>query len=185
MLATIVSIAAVTATVATALFVWKQAGLLRIQNQLQALIQLNSAWDSTRMRFLRSSWAEDELRDRLTDDDRDLDTLEPLLEFLEEFASLRRQKILDDELVWDSTIGWHAARYYFYNFDNNNVGRLRSNWMDGTFYQNLEMLWQGYLKIEANERGIDEKELIKQIRETKPNFLKAERNVHRIPESSD
>src|SRR5216684_3688790 len=92
------------------------------------------------MRFLRSSWAEDELRDRVTDDDRDFDTLEPLLEFLEEFASLRRQKILDDELVWDSTIGWHAARYYFYNFDNNNVGWLRSNWMDGTLYQNLEIL---------------------------------------------
>jgi hypothetical protein len=94
MLATIVSIAAMTATVATALFVWKQAGLLRIQNQLQALIQLNSAWDSTRMRFLRSSWAEDELRDRLTDDDRDLDTLRPYWNFC------RNSRVCADRKFW-------------------------------------------------------------------------------------
>ena len=185
MLATVLSMAAFAVSVLTALFIWWQARELRKQNQLQAVIQLTALWDSVRMRSMRSQWAEDELKIRLTEDDRDLICLEPLMEFLEEFASLRKQKVLNDELVWDSTIGWHATRYYIYNLENGNVGRLRSKWLDATLYENLETLWDGYLEVESRERGIDEGQLRKQILETKGDFLEAEHNARRFSESSD
>jgi hypothetical protein len=185
MIATILSIVAVAAGLLTALFIWKQVRLLRTQNQLLALIQLSANWNSNGMSLLRYRWAEDELRAHLADEDRNLDALEPILEFLEEFAGLRERRILDDELVWDSTIGWHAARYYFYNHDNGNVGRLRAQWQDATLCQNLAGLWRRYLKVETAERGINEQELIKQVRATRQKFLAAERNAYRPSESTD
>ena len=185
MVATILSIVAVGASVATAWFVARQVILLRTQNQLQALIQLSATWNSSAMAMLRHRWAEDELRVRLSESDRNLDALEPILEFLEEFAGLQKRQVLDDELVWDSTIGWHAARYYFYNYDNGNVGRLREQWQDGTLYQNLSDLWPRYLKVEAAQRGINEHQLTEQITETRPKFLAAELNAYRPSESTD
>jgi hypothetical protein len=137
------------------------------------------------MSLLRGRWAEDELRTHLADEDRILDAAEPILEFLEEFAGLHKRRIPDDELVWDSTIGWHAARYYSYNLDNGNVARLRDQWQDATLYQNLAELWRGYLKVEAAERGINEQALTDQIRATRQKFLAAERNAYRPTKSPD
>lgn len=174
------TLAGTVGTVAAAWFIWSQANLLRTQNQLQALFQLNATWDSARMRSLRSRWAEDELRTRLTDDDRDLNSLELILEFLEEFAGLKVRKVLDDDLVWDTTIGWHAARYFLYNKSNGNIGRLRTKWIDGTLYQNLDELWLAYVRVEVAQRNINEQELIKQIQESGRNFLEVERDAYRI-----
>ena len=184
-MATMISILALATSIASAAFVWTQTRLLRSQNQMQALLELNSRWESDRLQGLRGRWAEDELRTRLSEDDRDLFSLEPLMEFLEEFATLGRQKILDAQLVWDSTLGWHAVRYYFYNSENGNIARLREKWIDATLYQNLAILWEEYTSVETIERGITEDELTKQIRETKDKFLEAERNGSRIPKSTD
>lgn len=180
------TLAGTAGTLAAAWFIWKQAKLLRTQNQLQTLTQLYAAWDSARIRTLRSRWAEDELRSsRLAEDDRDLDSLELILEFLEEFAGLRVRGVLDDRLVWDTTIGWHAVRYFFYNDANGNIGRLRAKWLDRTLYQNLGVLWDTYRRVETNERGINEQELIKQVEETKPKFLAAEHNAYQSSHGSD
>jgi hypothetical protein len=149
MVATILSIVAVLASIASALFIRIQARLLREQNQLQALIQLASTWNSEIMRLRRARWAEDERRIHIAEEGRNLDALEPVLEFLEEFAGLLGTRVLDDRLVWDSTIGWHAARYYLYNQDNGNLARLRDKWQDATLYQNLSLLWQRYVEVEA------------------------------------
>jgi hypothetical protein len=185
MLATVLSGTAMAATIATAFFVWIQAGLLRAQNQMQAVIQLDGVWNSERMRTLRGRWAADEGKNRLGQDDRDLDSLEPILEFLEEFAGLHKRKVLDRGIIWDSTIGWHATRYYFYNKENGNLGRLRDRWIDGTLYQNLDALWQDYLKAEREERGISEHEAVRQIRESKQAFARSEQNASRLPENTD
>jgi hypothetical protein len=185
MVATILSIFAVVASVASASFIWIQARQLQTQNQLQALIQVGSTWNAETMRFQRGVWAADELRTRLTDDGRNLDALEPILEFLEEFAGLLTRRVLDDKLVWDSTIGWHAARYYLYNQDNGNLARLRDKWQDASLYQNLSLLWKRYVEVEARERGISEPELIKQIHATREKFLAAECNAYRLSQSSD
>jgi hypothetical protein len=45
---------------------------------------------------LRSNWAMHE---------NDLVSAELVLEFLEEFAALKMQKVLDEKLIWDSVLG--------------------------------------------------------------------------------
>ncbi|HVC44541.1 MAG TPA: hypothetical protein VND20_06950 [Candidatus Binataceae bacterium] len=181
----LISIMTTTGTFATAAIIWWQARLLRTQNQVQALLQLNSVWESDRMVRLRARWAENEVSGK-----SDLEIIEEVLEFLEEFAGLGLgvSKVLKAELIWDSTVGWHAARYYFYNQVNGNIERLRGKWLDETFYSNLELLWPSYLKIEARRRkGTDERSLEEQIRQTREKFLKDEiaRHAHRIPQSPD
>jgi hypothetical protein len=96
------------AAVATAVIIWRQASLLRQQNQLNALLSLQLEWESNRLRLQRSIWARS-----LDGETRNLLALEPVLEFLEEFAGYWLRGVLDNELIWDSTIGWHAARYRF------------------------------------------------------------------------
>jgi hypothetical protein len=150
-------------SIGTGVIIFWQARLLRIQNQINALLQLNSVWDSDAMLALRSFWArEPEQPDRA----------EQVLEFLEEFAGLGRRRILRKKLIWDSTIGWHAARYYFYNKENGNFDRLKAKWLDETLYQNLDRLWRDYVSVENRERRkTGRKSLEEQIRQTRQKFI--------------
>lgn len=175
-------------TIATAIIILVQAGLLRRQNeqaakiakeqderiseiasrqnQLHALIELQKEWNSERMLRLRSAWAANE---------DDIERLEPVLEFLEDFARFRSDKMLTDEAIWDTTVGWHAALYYFYN--RNKVEKLRAKWKDDTFFGNLAGLWQAYVQEEVKRRKITNDDLEENLLETKPNFMKAERQL--------
>ncbi|MBV8360449.1 MAG: hypothetical protein JO189_21330 [Deltaproteobacteria bacterium] len=170
---------------ATAVFVRMQVHLLRLQNQSGSLISENLIWNSTRMCSLRLSWANDELRNRLGSSDRNLDALEPILEFLEEFAAFHKRRLFDDELVWDSTIGWHATCYYIYNCENDNIPSLREKWLDASLYESLGILWDRHLTVEAQRRNITEATLLAHIRDTKQKFLEAERTACTIPEGPD
>src|SRR5579864_412004 len=85
-------------TFATAFVIWWQVSLLRTQNQVQSLLKLNELWDSRRMLQLRSDWAKAS---------EEVDTSEPVLEFLEEFAALKRRGVLDEDLIWESVLGWY------------------------------------------------------------------------------
>ena len=152
-------------TVATAIIILLQARLLRQQNQVNALILLQQEWESPRLHSLRSRWGSAE---------NDLESLEPILEFLEEFAGFRKRKLLTDELVWDTTIGWHAARYYFYNRENGNIDKLRDDWKDRQIFQNLEReLWRGYLEKEGRLEEIVKQEFL----DTKQRFLEGEKGL--------
>jgi hypothetical protein len=181
-MSTFLSIIAIAISAATALFVWMQVRLLRLQNQSSSMINENLIWNSSHMCSLRLNWADNELKNRLVSSDRDLDALEPILEFLEEFAVFHKRRLFDDEMVWDSTIGWHATRYYIYNCDNSNIAKLRDKWQDASLYESLGVLWDRYLRVEARHRGITEETLLAHIRETKEKFLEAERNTCRVSE---
>lgn len=165
-------------TLLTAGIIYWQARLLRVQNQVQALLQFNLAWDSREMYALRAKWAANP---------SNLEIVEPVLEFLEEFAGLGARGIFKKALIWDSTIGWHAARYYFYNLENGVLPRLRAKWLDETLYQNLDRLWRHYQTVEQRERREDGKSLEEQLRQTKGKFLEDEkaRYVHRFPQGRD
>lgn len=153
----------------TAIIIWWQAGLLRAQNQLHALIELQREWNSERMTKLRVVWAQDE---------SDIERLEPILEFLEDFARFRSDKLLTDEAVWDTTLGWHAALYYFYNQKNDNIGKLRTKWKDGTFFRNLEKLWPAYVQEEIKQRKLKSPlDLEEALLGIKKDFMTAEREL--------
>jgi hypothetical protein len=154
------------ATAATALIIWWQARLLRRQSQLSALIDLQQEWESRRMLFLRAKWAASEYN---------LEHAERVLEFLEDFAGFRRLKVLRNRHIWDSTLGWHAALYYFYNCENGNIARLREKWDDRTFFGNLESLWRGYIRQEFWRRWITRRNLEKKLVHAKGKFMKSEK----------
>ena len=156
----IISIAAVCA-------VLYQAYLLTRQIKASTLVEYEKTWRSDPMVRLRSSWALNE---------KDLDLLERILEYLEEFAGLQANKVLDDQLVWDSTLGWHAARYYFYNQDS--IKELRDKWRDCSLFDNLEQLfWPRYLDQERKRRGVTKDQLEQELQATKQIFMDAERNL--------
>jgi hypothetical protein len=94
---------------------------------------------------------------------------------LEDFARFRNDKMLTDEAIWDTTVGWHAAVYYFYNRDN--VERLRAKWKDVSFFGNLTALWQAYVQEEVERRKITKDDLEGKLLETKSDFMKAERQL--------
>ena len=147
--------------------IWWQASLLRRQIRASVLIEYEKTWRSDHMVRLRSSWASN---------GKDLDQLERILEYLEEFAGLHDKAVLDDRLVWDSTLGWHAARYYFYNQDS--IKELRNKWRDRSLFDNLEkQFWPRYLKQERKRRRVTEDKLEEELRATKQIFIDAERNL--------
>jgi hypothetical protein len=162
-------------TIATALIIWRQAYLLNQQNQVNALIELQRDWESHRMHSLRSSWA-------WAPTER-TEELEPILEFLEEFAGFRKRKVLNDELIWDTMIGWHAARYYFYNLENGNIDKFRKDWVDGQIFQNLEQtLWPAYVRNESKQNkkfhgaaAKSEDQVKEELRNTMSLFLEREK----------
>jgi len=171
---------AMAGTIATAIIILVQADLLRQQNQqaaeiasrqnqLHALVELQKEWNSERMLKLRSAWAANE---------GDIERLEPILEFLEDFARFRSDKFLTDEAVWDTTLGWHAALYYFYNRKNANIKNLRTKWKDDTFFEKLTDLWTAYVQEEKKRGRIrEESDLEEVLLQTKKDFMKAEREL--------
>src|ERR1700736_6391684 len=96
------------ATSATAFIILRQAGLLREQSQVEALIRLQEAWNSPAILRFRSNWVRDET---------DLTSAEAVLEFLEEFAALKERGVLSGALVWEFVLGWYAAHYYAFSQD--------------------------------------------------------------------
>lgn len=165
LISSVVSAVGMLAAVATALIILRQARLIREQNQVSALIQLQQQWESPRLHSLRSTWAWAET---------DIEALEPILEFLEEFAGFKKRNLLTDELIWDTTIGWHAARYYLYNKTNGNIEKIRNGWRDDQIFQNLEReLWPASLKSE----GRSEESVRQELLDTKQKFLEGEKSL--------
>jgi hypothetical protein len=133
------------------------------------------------MLALRAAWAHHE-----SDGVSEPEVTERLLEFLEELAGLAVRNVLSRKLVWDSTLGWHAVRYYSYNLENGNIGRARKTWRDRTLYQNLEQMYRLYAKEERRQRGIDEAALEEDLKQTRERFLRDEkcRGSHRLSHGS-
>jgi hypothetical protein len=94
-----------------------------------------------------------------------LDHLEQVLEFLEDFSTLSYKVLSDKELVWDSSLGWYASRYFLYSRENNSIKTIRHLWfpgqVDNTYYENLESLYNDYLDYEIKQVDIKYKNLTK------------------------
>lgn len=153
----------------TAGVILRQAGLLIRQNQLGALLRLETQWESPRLRLLRSRWAEDP---------RNLTTAMPILEFLEDLAAFHKHDATEDAAIWDAPIGRYAARYYYYNRQNGTIDSIRHEWRDSTLFEQLEsVLWPSFLRFELSRRGVPERTLLAELEETEPRFIETEAKV--------
>jgi hypothetical protein len=150
----------------TAGVILRQADLLIKQNNMRALLGLQTQWESPRLRSLRSRWAEDP---------RDVFTAMPILEFLEDLAAFHKREATEDAVLWDTPIGRYAARYYFYNRQNGTIDTLRHEWRDSTLFDKLEsVLWPSYLRFELSRRGVGERTLLAELEESEPRFIETE-----------
>lgn len=145
--------------------IWWQGSLIKKQMQLNALIDLEKEWNSQEMCMARS---------KAFTDSPDTDDLEIVLEFLEKFAYFQKVKVLDRDLVWDSTLGWYAFRYYYYNEEK--IPKIRNKWRDD-LYVNLENLYTSYQDIEAKEKNKEVEKIKQDLNATKNDFLESEKKI--------
>jgi hypothetical protein len=160
----VLALVAAIAAIITALVIYWQGALLKGQIELQTLIDLEDQWNSPDMRHARANLA------RGSGDL--LNRLERVLEFLENFATYHRRGALSSRRVWDSNLGWYAARYYFY-FEPE-IEAVRRKWHDETVYKSLRELADHYVRVEAGVRGVSVDDIRKEFAATKAEFFELE-----------
>jgi hypothetical protein len=166
--------------------VYSQLISLRDQLQLQALMEYSKQWNSQEMKDKRKT-AMNILKLKPVPQDVNIDPLEQVLELLEDFSSLANKKIIDQKLVWKSSLGWYASRYFYYSRENGSIEMIRSKWCsesqkDNTYYEELESLYDQYLDNEVNNVMKDKtntsfgkrKKIVRAYRDTKDKFIQTE-----------
>ncbi len=160
--------------------VWWQGHLLRRQIELQAVIDLYKEWNLGSMPKKRSAaWS--------AANTPDPNTVEDVLEFLEEVSALEKEGFVSHGLIWD-TFGWYVWRYFFYC--ENLINELRKNWTPGmpdpTLYQDLEGFYHKLLRMEVEERNdrmgdeggqLTEDDVKRELEETRTKFVESERRL--------
>jgi len=160
--------------------VWWQGHLIKQQMQLQAILDLATAWDSPAMLAKR----------RLVWTDRneiDKDNVEPVLEFLEGVSTLAKRRVISIDLVWD-TLGWYVSRYAYYCRPA--IKGIRSLWNssreDPTLYSHLEELEKRLLKLDIRRRNkakakgqsdLTERDVTGDLDSTREDFARSEKGT--------
>jgi len=142
-----------------AVVVYFQIVKLKEQLQVQTLVEYSRQWNSSEMVAKRKASMNVIKFDDVTGRDVDLEELEQVLELLEDFSGLADDRVLDEELVWQSSLGWYASRYFFYSNQNKSIEAIRKKWglfnePDMTYYNKLETLYKRYLHNEEDNRKI-------------------------------
>ena len=143
-----------------AIIVFFQIVSLQEQLQVQTLVEYSRQWSSSEMVDKRKSAMNVLKFDDVTGIEVELEKLEQVLELLEDFSGLADDGVLDEDLVWESSLGWYASRYFFYSNRNKSIEAVRKKWgltdePDMTYYKKLETLYKRYLNNEAANRKID------------------------------
>lgn len=165
-----------------AIVVYSQIVSLREQLQVQTLMEYSKQWNSSEMVARRKAAMTVLKRDSVTKEDEDLDKLEQVLELLEDFSTLAEKGVLDEELVWESSVGWYASRYWYYSNLNGSIKAIQKKWgiddaPDYTYYKKLESLYDGYLKNEEKNRGIERKRIKDGYGADRERFIQSEEEI--------
>jgi hypothetical protein len=145
--------------------IWWQGSLIKRQIAFSTYIEFDKEWNSRDM-------IETRIKVRDSQDRWDDSSLEGVLEFFEKLASFRLKGVLDSELIFDSTLGWYAARYWF--FSREEVKRLRGVWKDQV-YGDLERLYDEYLTLEVGNDNAKREAWETNCKETEGTFWEHER----------
>ena len=143
-----------------AIIVYTQIRTLQRQLQVNTLMDYSKQWNSTEMRARRKAAVEIIAADKVILETSNLDLLEQVLEPLEDFSTLAADGVLSKDLIWHSSLGWYASRYFIYSFANGSIDAIRAKWglapnePDDTYYEQLQWLYNQYLEQEAQRRSL-------------------------------
>jgi hypothetical protein len=142
------------------IIVYSQIMSLKQQLQVQTLADYSKQWNSSEM-IAKRRIAINILKFKYVPQDVNIDPLEQVLELLEDFSIFANYKVIDQELVWKSTLGWYASRYFCYSDENGSIKAIRKKWglpdkPDKTYYEELESLYTQYLDNEVDSVMKDE-----------------------------
>lgn len=165
--------------ITTALVIYWQGNKLKMQIQLQALLELDRDWNKREMRKLRAKACEilkKIPKKNLTE--VELDIVEHLFEYLEKICSFQKMSILESNSLW-SILGWYIVRYYYYGFEA--IKLLRKRWTndyDPTLYKDMENVYKKLIEREIKERRKNKEDLEEEFKKTRDNFFKSEKNFN-------
>ena len=131
--------------VAAVVVVW-QGYLIKQQIVFSTYLDLDKEWNSTEMIEARQRVHEPGTKNW------DQSRLEVILEFFEKLASMYKLSG-DMPFIYESTLGWYAARYFLFARKHGQIDALRELWKDD-IYRDLENLYTLYLR---NEKGRSKK----------------------------
>jgi hypothetical protein len=131
--------------VAAVVVVW-QGYLIKQQIAFSTYLDLDKEWNSKEMIEARKTVHEPGSKDW------DHSRLEGILEFFEKLASMYKLSG-DMPFIYQSTLGWYAARYFLFAREHGQIQYLRQLWKD-ELYKDLEDLYTFYLR---NEKGRNKK----------------------------
>ncbi len=167
----------------TAFVIFSQLVLLQDQVATQTLMEFTRQWNDPGTISQRKRVAAVlELESGEAARRGDLDSVERVLEGLEDFSTFARRDVVDKDLVWDSALGWYAARYYHCVNQSGSLKNIRTRWCnppdsDSTLYCNLEWLYREYVSREARERKIKLERLKNEYDTKKQQFIDSEKNL--------
>lgn len=126
--------------IAADVVVW-QGYLIKRQLAFSTYLDLDKEWNSNEMIEARQTVHEP------GSEEWDHSRLEGILEFFEKLASMFA---LSGELpfVYQSTLGWYAARYFLFAREHGQIKYICDLWQDH-LYQDLEHLYAFYLRSEV------------------------------------
>jgi hypothetical protein len=152
--------------VAAVVVVW-QGYLIKQQIAFSTYLDLDKEWNSAEMIEARQTVHEP------GSDDWDHSRLEGILEFFEKLASMYKLSG-DMPFIYQSTLGWYAARYFLFAREHGQIQHLRQLWKD-KLYKDLEDLYTFYVRNEMKHNKKTQKEWEAQCLRTEEKFWEQER----------
>jgi hypothetical protein len=131
--------------VAAVVVIW-QGYLIKQQIAFSTYLDMDKEWNSVEMIEARQRVHEPGSKNW------DHSRLEVILEFFEKLASMYKLSG-DMAFIYESTLGWYAARYFLFAREHGQIDELRKLWKDD-IYRDLENLYTLYLR---NENGRSKK----------------------------
>lgn len=136
------------------------------QTQFQTYLKLEDEWNSGEMLEYR------EQAEKMMSDETQLPRLENILEFFEKFALFKTRNALDIDFILRSVLGFYAVRYYYYNKDNIDI--LRNKYSEPLLYEELEKLYNAYVKFEEEISERTQAEFERTLNNTRQVFFDGE-----------
>ena len=150
----------------TADVIWWQGFLIKRQIAFSTFIEFDKEWNSLL-----------ELRKHVREPDGswDVSNLEGVLEFFEKIASFRIAGVIDFELIYNSTLGWYAARYWVFAREGDQIRQLREEIWKDFVYGDLEQFYKEFLDREVGPEEEKQKDWETKSKETEATFWAQER----------